>query len=157
VSDETFISRWSRRKAQATGLADDVAATDVAAPSDGDARAQPAAQDKPTEPVALPPIESLTPESDFTPFMQPNVDAGLKRQALRKLFEDPRFNVMDGLDTYIDDYTKTTPIPEGWLEKMEQVRHLGIFKREEEAPVPPVTSTEEVTASPVGESGVSKG
>ena len=36
----------------------------------------------------------------------PNVDESLKRQALRKLFADPRFNVMDGLDVYIDDYTQ---------------------------------------------------
>jgi hypothetical protein len=169
VSDENFISRWSRRKIAAREgpeKAEDV--TPVETPSD------PVLQrdDKPAEPVPLPPIESLTPESDFTPFMQPNVDAGIKRQALKKLFEDPRFNVMDGLDVYIDDYTKTTPIPEAWLEKLEQLRHLGIFKPDEEAkPEPekkvtqdqPVaslqsdTSSEEIPAPPVGQSGVAEG
>jgi hypothetical protein len=83
---------------------------------------------------------------------------------------------MDGLDVYIDDYTKSTPIPEGLLEKMEQIRHLGIFKREEESPagpasgreekappeqpvvaIPSVTSNEENPSPPVGESEVSKG
>ncbi len=34
----------------------------------------------------------------------------LKRAALKQLFRDPRFNVMDGLDTYIDDYTQADPI-----------------------------------------------
>jgi hypothetical protein len=33
--------------------------------------------------------------------MQPGVDPALKRQALRTLVRDPRFNVMDGLDIYI--------------------------------------------------------
>jgi Protein of unknown function (DUF3306) len=87
----------------------------------------------PVAPVALPPLESLTPESDFTAFMQPQVDEGVKRLALKKLFSDPRFNVMDGLDVYIDDYSKESPLPEGWLEKMEQVRHLGAVKKERPA------------------------
>ena len=85
-------------------------------------------------PAALPAIESLTPESDFAPFMQPNVDGGVRRAALKTLFADPRFNVMDGLDVYIDDYSKPDPLPEGWLEKMEQVAHLGHYQPPPEAP-----------------------
>ena len=42
----------------------------------------------------------------------PGVDASVKNAALKKLFADPHFNVMDGLDTYIDDYGKPDPIPE---------------------------------------------
>ncbi|HEY4997971.1 MAG TPA: DUF3306 domain-containing protein, partial [Usitatibacter sp.] len=76
--------------------------------------------------------ESLTPESDFAPFMKADVDPALKRNAFKKLIEDPQFNVMDGLDVYIDDYSKPDPLPEGWLEKMNQMRHLGIFKEEAE-------------------------
>ena len=30
---------------------------------------------------------------------------------MKKLFSDPHFNVMDGLDTYIDDYGKPDPLP----------------------------------------------
>jgi Protein of unknown function (DUF3306) len=66
----------------------------------------------------LPPVESLTIDSDFTAFLQPKVDEALKRQALKKLFADPRFNVMDGLDVYIDDYTKSDPIPPDILERL---------------------------------------
>ncbi len=58
----------------------------------------------------LPPVDTLTIESDFTAFMRPGVDEAQKRGALKKLFSDPRFNVMDGLDTYIDDYTKPDPV-----------------------------------------------
>jgi hypothetical protein len=56
-------------------------------------------------------VESLTFESDFTAFLRPGVDDKVKRAALKQLFRDPRFNIMDGLDTYIDDYTKADPIP----------------------------------------------
>jgi hypothetical protein len=69
----------------------------------------------------LPPIESLTIDSDFAPFFKPQVDESVKRAALKQLFRDPRFNIMDGLDTYIDDYTQPDPIPSAMLE--------GLMKR----------------------------
>ncbi len=64
----------------------------------------------PDEAPPLPPVDSLGFDSDFTRFLAPKVDEAVKRQALRKLFNDPRFNVMDGLDVYIDDYSKFEPI-----------------------------------------------
>ena len=108
---------------------------------------------KPTADVApaqtgtpLPPIESLTPESDFSPFMQADVAEHLKRRALKTLFQDPRFNVMDGLDVYIDDYSKPDPLPEGWLEKMNQVARLG----ESRAPEEETAEKPEEEAAPTG-------
>lgn len=38
--------------------------------------------------------------------MQVKGEESVKRAALKKLFSDPRFNVMDGLDVDIDDYSK---------------------------------------------------
>jgi len=73
---------------------------------------------------ALPPVESLTSDSDFAPFLRPGVDEGLKRSALRKLFSDPRFNVMDGLDVYIDDYAKPSPIEPELVRKLMQARYI---------------------------------
>jgi len=64
----------------------------------------------------------LTIDSDFAPFFKPEVDESIKRAALKQLFRDPRFNVMDGLDTYIDDYTQADPIPASMLEELMQRR-----------------------------------
>ncbi|WP_309246525.1 DUF3306 domain-containing protein [Ramlibacter montanisoli] len=67
-----------------------------------------------SEPPPLPTLadtESLTKDSDFTRFVQPGVSPEVKNAAMKKLFADPHFNVMDGLDTYIDDYGKPDPIP----------------------------------------------
>ena len=58
----------------------------------------------------LPPISAISLAEDFTPFMQSTVPQALKRQALKALFKEPHFNVMDGLDIYIDDYTVFEPI-----------------------------------------------
>ena len=46
---------------------------------------------------------------------------------MKKLFSDPHFNVMDGLDTYIDDYGKPDPIPPEMLRRMTQSALLGLF------------------------------
>ena len=58
----------------------------------------------------LPPISAISLAEDFTPFMQAKVPQALKQQALKALFKEPHFNVMDGLDIYIDDYTVFEPI-----------------------------------------------
>ena len=59
---------------------------------------------------ALPPLSSISLSEDFTPFMQAKVPQAVKQQALKALFKEPHFNVMDGLDIYIDDYTVFEPI-----------------------------------------------
>ena len=74
--------------------------------------------------AGLPPLESLTIDSDFSPFMQPGVDADVRRSALRKLLRDPRFNVMDGLDVYIDDYSMPSPIEPELARTLMQARYI---------------------------------
>jgi hypothetical protein len=68
--------------------------------------------------------------------MKGDVDPGLRREALKTLFKDPRFNVMDGLDVYIDDYSKPDPLPPGWLEKIAAVSRLGDYRPPEPAEEP---------------------
>ena len=145
MSDD-FLSRWSRRKlaskATPAAAADPPAAgvvpekpapailkpggtqspaPDVVPAPDKDVRGQASAGTQ----SPLQSVESLTPESNFEPFMNAKVDPETRRQALKALFTDPRFNVMDGLDVYIDDYSKPDPLPAGWLEKMTQFTYLG--------------------------------
>ena len=116
------LKRWSERKLAAAREAK------VAPPSD----APPAVVQPTSEPAisptaaapALPPIDSLTFESDFTAFLKPDVDESLKRLALKKLLHDPRFNVMDGLDTYIDDYSKPDPIDPDVVKQLMQARYI---------------------------------
>lgn len=57
--------------------------------------------------------------------MAKGVDDLVRRKALKTLFSDPHFNVMDRMDVYIDDYSIADPLPPDWLDKLEQVTHLG--------------------------------
>ncbi|NJD89444.1 MAG: DUF3306 domain-containing protein [Betaproteobacteria bacterium] len=134
AEEDNFLSRWSRRKSQArsqpgsqpapqppvTALPQAPAAASAEEPAASGAPPAPAA------PAPLPPVESLTPQSDFTPFMAPEVDAQTRSQALKALFADPHFNTMDMMDVYVDDYSKPDPLPASWLEKLEQLSHLGV-------------------------------
>src|SRR5687767_10969296 len=110
--NETFFARWSRVKTQTR----DSAATAPAPVTPPHAEAD--------EPPQLPPVEELTIDSDFRDFFHPKVDENVRRSALRKLFSDPHFNVMDGLDVYIDDYSKTEPIPPAMLASLKQAQRI---------------------------------
>lgn len=101
------LSRWSRLKRSggeavvAPALPD--AVETVALPS-------PAGEAANVDELNLPQLSSISLVEDFTPFMQAKVPQLLRQQALKALFKEPHFNVMDGLDTYIDDYTVFEPI-----------------------------------------------
>ncbi len=146
------LKRWSQRKhAAAREAAAPAAAAGAAAPAPD----RPAAA--PTEPAQtppLPPVESLTFDDDFTAFMKPEVDPALRKAALKKLVSDPRFNVMDGLDVYIDDYTKPDPIEPEILAQLAHTRYLfdppktRVNERGEVEDVPP---DEAPAATPPGE------
>ncbi len=89
-------------------------------------------------PVELPPpptmedAHALTPQSDFKPFMRADVLPGVKNAAMKQLFKDPHFNVMDMMDIYVDDYSKPDPLPPEMLRKMAVTQFLGFWKEEEE-------------------------
>ena len=124
--DGDFLKRWSRRKV--ASKAGPVGPTADALPAQAGTQSAGAPRsDAPEEQAPLPPVESLTPDSDFTAFMKPDVDPGVRREALKVLLRDPRFNVMDGLDVYIDDYSKPDPLPPEWLAQMNQMKHLGHY------------------------------
>jgi hypothetical protein len=134
---ERFLSRWSRRKVD---VAKETAAPKPAPPSP----APPAVAQNVAAPE-LPPVETLKGlASEYKDFLRPEVDEKLRQAALKKLFHDPHFNVMDGLDTYIDDYSKPDPIPEAMLRTLSHAKGL-LFdddKKEEaqSAPEEPATS-----------------
>ncbi len=144
--DDGFLARWSRRKVQvrqgtpvpevpAPALAPPVAV--VPAPVAAEA-VPPAAEPVPPAPT-LEEARALTPASDFRRFVTPNVTPEVRNAALKRLFSDPHFNVMDGLDTYIDDYGQPDPIPDAMLRLMTQSKALDLFPEPPPpaAPVPP--------------------
>ncbi len=113
-AEPQFLSRWSRLKQEA--------------------REQPPVTPPAVDATApvpeLPPVDTLTMESDFSGFFHPKVDENLRRAALKKLFSDPHFNIMDGLDTYIDDYSQPNPLPAAMLAGLRQAQNILAWAKE---------------------------
>jgi hypothetical protein len=147
-----FVARWARRKQQVRSgtvvAPEPVTQTplpvaeapmaQVAVPAP--VQPTPAAEPAPT----LADVALLTRESDYARFVASGVDEGVKRAAMKKLFADPHFNVMDGLDTYIADYGQPDPIPLAMLRRMNQSKFLRLFEDDEDdAERPPAEAPHE--------------
>ena len=140
-----FLGRWSKRKRDAMDgrpaapeplPQQAVVPEAVVAASAGIQTASPPAVDAQRVgaeplPLTLDDAHALTSESDFRPFAARSVAPEVKNAAMKKLFSDPHFNVMDRLDTYIDDYSQPDPIPKDMLRQLASAKFLGLFDEEE--------------------------
>ena len=115
MAAEDFFSRWSKSKEprQSSTMSSEESAITVTA-DEPVAQALPCMED----------IAQLHDESDFSIYMNQDVDESVKRSAMKKLFSNPHFNVMDGLDIYIDDYSKPDPLPPGMLALLRHAETL---------------------------------
>jgi hypothetical protein len=173
MSEEGFLRRWARRKSElrselqtevregrapvpdtALGTPRDVAApilaSDAAAALSVPDLAQAAATPQATPPTGRPlptldDVAALDANADFSTFVARGVDQAVRRGALKKLFADPHFNVMDGLDVYIDDYTKPSPMSEAMLASLEHAKSVFMKMIEDDPPPPPPPPPEQET------------
>lgn len=117
ISPATPAAPASRPPVQpsAQGLATSVPSALAVDSATSPRSAVPAGQVEPAAPAPPPPTlqeaQQLTPASDFRPFVARAVAPEVRNAAFKQLFSDPHFNVMDGLDIYIDDYSKPDPLP----------------------------------------------
>ncbi len=144
--DEGFGARWSRRKLEARRNEQDdpVRGPDLAA---GGGEVLPATEsDAPALTDAdMPPIESLGEDSDYSPFLSPQVSTELRRKALRKLFGLPRFRGSDGLNDYDEDFRRFTALGDMITHEMRRRLELEVKRADraadrKEAETPPVTA-----------------
>jgi hypothetical protein len=152
-----FLGRWAQRKADArqgkplaepelrakplpapapltsTGAGfvgpPDPSELDTQSPMDDDAVTQP-------PPLTLQDANALVQDSDFKPFIAHGVDPAVRNAAMKKLFTNPHYNVMDRLDTYIDDYSQSDPLPLSMLRKMASAQFLNLVDEEPESTTP---------------------
>ena len=160
-----FLSRWSRRKAdvrEGRAVVEEVRAPVASSPTtqanaalasqggknqaavqsaSASAAAANAANEAPhdqeNQPVpTMEDVQQLNADSNFASFMSSKVTPEVKNAAMKKLFADPHFNVMDGLDIYIDDYGIPDPLPAGMLEQMTSIDGLNLFNDKNKGDTP---------------------
>jgi hypothetical protein len=107
--------------------------------------------DAPIESPPLPTLAdaaNLTADSDFSSFVARGIDPSVRRLAMKKLFADPHFNVVDGLDIYMGDYNLPDPIAPAMLASLAHARNIfakvveEVLEDVESAPAPPVQEPE---------------
>ncbi len=141
-SQEDFVARWSRRKLDALRDDQDAPGTEMAAvtlPESPAAAPEPELTD-----ADMPPIETLDENSDYSPFLSPGVSDDLRRQALRKLFVQPDYNIVDGLNDYDEDFTQFAGLAGILTHEMQRM-----LQRELEAE----TATAQSTAAKAAQAG----
>lgn len=135
---ENFVARWSRLKRDtAKEKTEADAARSNAQPDDAGAIAAdqgtegaPAAAGEPSkvpfDPATLPPIESITADSDIRAFLQSGVPADLTKAALRRVWmTDPAIRDFIGIAENQWDFTDPTAMPGfGPLEATDNVGEL---------------------------------
>ena len=172
MASDGFLGRWSRRKLSEDKVPDKAAEVQVNANANANGaqmdpfalryrrapEASMPAEDASSAEVSktqtqaplptLQDIPALTPESDFKPYLNQGVEPHVRNAAMKKLFTDPRYNVMDRLDTYIDDYSQPDPIPESMLRKMVSAQFLGLFDEKEKPQTTPPLGDDADTLAP---------
>lgn len=138
---DNFLSRWSRRKievraqenqVQLSGQAVETSAVQAPVQQPGgnvvetaSASTQPIQSPLPDVPLPTEADLKLVEEGgDIKAFLTDKVAPELKNKAFKALFSRPEFNVMDGLDIYIDDYNKFIPLTQEDIGKMSLSKQL---------------------------------
>lgn len=134
-----FLQRWARLKTQA-----EESRALTSQPAD---LASPGAPSTSLPASSLPAIDSLTPDSDFSGFLHPEVDAETRQAALKKLFMTDHYRTMDMLDVYVDDYSKPELLPAEMLAKLDHAVAL-LAKPEQAKPEPAQTENESRPTEP---------
>ncbi|GAA0601855.1 DUF3306 domain-containing protein [Craurococcus roseus] len=164
MSEEGFLSRWSRRKRAAVApppaapAPPQTAQAGTPPPPTGAERAEPA-----FDPASLPPLESLTADSDFVAFLRDEVPAALRNAALRRAWSlDPAIRDFVGPADFAWDFNAPGGGMPGFsLELPRDVERLlaqaiGLDtsspEEEEQGPeAPPLAPATEGAASPLPE------
>lgn len=101
----SFLRRWSRLKLH--GGDRHVEAPDVKGAA-----------------LPLPAPETLDFNADFSLFMRDGVDGETRRNALRKLFMTDHYRAMDGLDVYVEDYSRPALLSSDLLQTLDHAQAL---------------------------------
>jgi hypothetical protein len=152
MTEEDFLTRWSRRKRSsvegAKAVPESAPARADASPNSPEkviANVEPA-----FDPATLPPIDSITALSDISAFLQKGVPADLTRAALRRVWTaDPAIRDFIGLAENAWDFTDPNAMPGfGPLESSDEVRRMiaDLVDRIGEAAKPGVPEAETAQA-----------
>jgi hypothetical protein len=129
-----FLNRWSRLKSGEAVEPELKPSKDLEpiAKTQSDEVVQTTdAEDEPQLPTLEDAEKMNHQSSDFSSFMQPGVDPTVQEAALKKMFADPRFNVICQMDEYVLDPSMFAPLPASMLKRLVQSETLNLFGKKD--------------------------
>ncbi|RQO38531.1 DUF3306 domain-containing protein [Herminiimonas sp. KBW02] len=123
MAADEFFARWAKKNAESAQASKSLSgkdASELVPDSAASADVAPEQQPVPT----MDDVAKLTHDSDYSGFMAQGVDESVKRSAMKKLFTDPHFNIMDGLDVYIEDFNKFEPMTPAFIAGLSHAKGL---------------------------------
>lgn len=131
----SFLSRWSQRKLE--GQSEQPTEPEVSTVEDEQTELSAAEDDVSTDSLESEsevksetetPVDSEEGELSISQLLaNTEVDKAVKKAALRKLFMQPEFNVVDGLNDYDHDYSAVKPLAtevaetlRGWVKEIDE-------------------------------------
>lgn len=125
---ERFLARWARKKAEAQSGSGEVV-DPLLDPSDKPAQEVTQLENPPriVEDALIPTeadLDAVEKTGDVSAFLVDQVPQALKNQAFKALFKNPKFNHVDMMDVYMDDYNNFVPLTTELRDKMSQIKQL---------------------------------
>lgn len=139
-TEQGILKRWSKRKLRSGGAVEDGEparesepesipdADDVVPPQEGRAPDEPVKTDE-----DMPDLDSIDEATNMSDFFSPGVSEQLRNQALRRLFRMSKFNVVDGLDDYNENFRNFAPLGDMVTSDMRHRLEMDEQRRQEES------------------------
>lgn len=143
-TEHGLLKRWSKRKLRSGRAAEDGEPAredepDSIADAGGTApppehREADAGPDEPVKTDAdMPDLDTIDEATNMSDFFSPGVSEQLRNQALRRLFRMSKFNVVDGLDDYNENFRNFAPLGDMVTSDMRHRLEMDEQRRQEAA------------------------
>lgn len=139
-TEDGILKRWSKRKLRSGQAVEDVEPAREDEPEsnrDADGVVPPREDRAPDEPVKtdedMPDLDSIDEATNMSDFFSPGVSEQLRNQALRRLFRMTKFNVVDGLDDYNENFRNFAPLGDMVTSDMRHRLEMEEQRRQEAA------------------------
>ncbi|WP_281544177.1 DUF3306 domain-containing protein [Grimontia sp. SpTr1] len=154
MATDSFLHRWSKRKQEQNTAEDEKPPETELIEDDAElvvSEATPESEDSELPPPSMDDVERLREGDSAAAFLAKGVSSQVKKAALRKLFHSDAYNVLDGMNDYDLDYSKTANLSAEVAESLRKWTKEKLEEATEEKPEDEALAQETSSDQPVNE------
>ncbi|EOD77345.1 hypothetical protein D515_03938 [Grimontia indica] len=154
MATDSFLHRWSKRKQEQSTAEDEKPPETEQIEDDAElvvSEATSESEDSELPPPSMDDVERLREGDSAAAFLAKGVSSQVKKAALRKLFLSDAYNVLDGMNDYDLDYSKTANLSAEVAETLRKWTKEKLEEATEEKPEDEALAQETPSDQPVNE------